>query len=210
VLSGSIKTPGCRIADAAVMDAPSAPVSTGTPTATDYAAVLEPLLAVVDAVPAAGWDAATPCEDWSARDVVTHVVDTQREFLTGRGIDPGAAPDVATDPAAALRAHAGRVLAAVSDPAVADESYDGFFGPTTVGATLARFYVWDMVVHRWDLARATGQDARLTDAELDRIESGVSTWGDALYTDGICRPAVEVAGDAGREERVLALLGRQA
>ncbi|WP_369254728.1 TIGR03086 family metal-binding protein [Geodermatophilus amargosae] len=184
--------------------------ATGTPIATDYAAVLEPLLAVADAVPADGWDAATPCEDWSARDVVTHLVDTQREFLTGRGTDLGPAPDVAADPAAALRAHAGRVLAAVSDPAVADEPYDGFSGPTTVGETLAQFYVWDMVVHRWDLARGTGQDAGLTDAEIERVESGAGTWGDALYADGICRPAVEVPGDAGREARVLALLGRRA
>ena len=184
--------------------------ATSTPIATDYAAVLEPLLAVVDAVPAAGWDAATPCEDWTARDVVTHVVDTQREFLTGRGVDLGPASDVAADPAAVLRAHGAAVLAAVSAPAVADESYDGFSGPTTVGETLAQFYVWDMVVHRWDLARATGRDAGLTGAELDRIESGARSWGDALYMDGICRPAVEVPADAGREERVLALLGRQA
>jgi uncharacterized protein (TIGR03086 family) len=192
------------------MTAIPASVPATTSIATDYAAVLEPLLAVVDAVPAAGWDAATPCEDWTARDVVVHLVETQREFLTGRGVDLGPVPDVAADPTGALRAHAGRVLAAVSDPAVAEESYDGFFGPTTVGETLAQFYVWDMVVHRWDLARATGQDAGLTDAELDRIESGARSWGDALYMDGICRPAVDVPADASRETRVLALLGRRA
>jgi uncharacterized protein (TIGR03086 family) len=180
-----------------------------TPVATAYAAALEPLLAVVDAVPPAGWDAATPCEGWSARDVVTHLVDTEREFLTGRGIDLGPAPDVAADPAGALRAHAERVLAAVGDPAVADAGYDGFFGPTTVGETLEQFYVWDLVVHRWDLATATGQDAGLSDAELDRVESGAGGWGDALYTEGICR-RVDAPADADRQARVLALLGRRA
>ena len=192
------------------MTAIPASVPGTTSIATDYAAVLEPLLALVDAVPAAGWDAATPCEDWAARDVVGHLVDTQREFLTGRGVDLGPAPDVAADPAGALRAHAGRVLAAVSDPAVAEESYDGFSGPTTVGETLAQFYVWDMVVHRWDLARAAGLDATLTGAELDRLEAGADSFGEALYMDGICRPAVEVPADAARETRVLALLGRRA
>jgi uncharacterized protein (TIGR03086 family) len=181
-----------------------------TPTATAYAAALEPLLAVVDAVPADRWNAPSPCEGWTARDVVAHVVDSQREFLTGRGIDLGPAPDVAADPAAALRAHADRVLAAIGDPAVADAGYDGFFGPTTVGETLEQFYVWDLVPHRWDVARATGLDAGLTDAELDRVESGARSWGEALYTDGICRAAVEVPEDAGREARVLALLGRRA
>jgi uncharacterized protein (TIGR03086 family) len=181
-----------------------------TPVATAYAAALEPLLAVADAVPRAGWDAATPCEGWTARDVVAHVVDTQREFLTGRGVDPGPTPDVATDPAGALRAHAGRVLAAVGDPTVADAAHDGYSGPSTVGETFEQFYVWDMVVHRWDLATATGQDAALTDAELDRVESGARSWGDALYADGICRAAVEVPASAGRGARVLALLGRTA
>ncbi|MGY1734410.1 TIGR03086 family metal-binding protein [Geodermatophilus sp. SYSU D00684] len=183
--------------------------TTATPIATDYDAVLEPLLAVADAVPAAGWDAATPCEDWTARDLVAHVVGTQREFLTGRGVDLGPAPDVAAGPAAALREHAARVLAVVADPAVADAGYDGFSGPTTVGETLAQFYVWDMVVHRWDLARATGQDATLTEAELDRIESGARSWGDALYLEGICRQ-VDAPEGADRPTRVLALLGRRA
>ncbi|SFO71346.1 TIGR03086 family protein [Geodermatophilus dictyosporus] len=179
-----------------------------TPVAAAYAAALEPLLAVVDAVPAGGWDAPSPCEGWTARDVVGHLVDTQREFLTGRGIDLGPAPDL-TDPAAGLRDHAQRVLAAVGEPAVAGQRYDGFAGPTTVGETLEEFYVWDLVVHRWDLATATGQDAALTDAELDRVEDGARSWGDALYTDGICR-RLEAPEGAGRQAQVLALLGRRA
>ncbi len=183
--------------------------TTTTPTATTYAAAIEPLLAVVNAVPADRWDAPSPCEGWTARDVVAHVVDAQREFLTGRGVDLGPAPDVAADPAAALRAHGERVLAAIGDPAVADAGYDGYFGPTTVGETLEQFYVWDLAPHRWDIARATGLDAGLTDAELDRIEAGAHSWVDALYTDGICRPAVDVPEDAGREARVLSLLGRR-
>ncbi|MEX5719898.1 TIGR03086 family metal-binding protein [Geodermatophilus maliterrae] len=184
--------------------------TTDTNTATAYAAALEPLLAVADAVPADRWDATSPCEGWTARDVVGHLIETQREFLTGRGVDLGPAPDVTADPAAALRAHAGRVLAAVGDPDVADAPFDGFSGPTTVGETLEQFYVWDMVPHRWDVARAAGLDAGLTDAELDRVEAGARGWGDALYTEGICVAGVDVPDDAGREARVLALLGRRA
>ncbi len=179
-----------------------------TPVAAAYSAALEPLLAVVDAVPAGGWDAPSPCEGWTARDVVAHLVATQREFLTGRGVDLGAAPDL-TDPAAGLRDHAERVLDAVGDPAVAGQRYDGFSGPTTVGETLEEFYVWDLVVHRWDLATATGQDAALTDAELDRVEQRARSWGDVLYTDGICR-RVDAPEGADRQARVLALLGRRA
>src|SRR3712207_7325544 len=44
---------------------------------------------------------------------VRHLVQTQREFLTGRGVDLGGEPDVDADPAVAWRAHAARVTAAV-------------------------------------------------------------------------------------------------
>jgi uncharacterized protein (TIGR03086 family) len=181
-----------------------------TSIATAHAAADRPLTAVLDAVPADAWDRPSTCEGWTVRDVVRHLVQTQREFLTERGVDLGAEPDVDADPAAAWRAHAARVAAAVADPAVAEQAYDGFFGPTTVGAALEQFYVWDMVVHRWDVARAAGLDGGLTDTELDRVEAGADSFGPALYMDGVCRPGVEAPADADRATRLLARLGRQA
>ncbi|MCZ2857020.1 TIGR03086 family metal-binding protein [Blastococcus sp. VKM Ac-2987] len=181
-----------------------------TPTATSYASADRPLTALLDAVPPAGWAGPSPCEGWTAADVVGHLVETQRQFLTTHGVDLGEAPDVAADPAAAWRAHAQRVARAVSDDAVAAREFDGFFGPTTVGAAFEQFYVWDMVVHRWDVARAVGADAGLTDEELDRIEAGADSFGPALHMDGICRPALDAPADADRATRALARLGRSA
>ena len=175
-----------------------------------YDAALRPLTSVVDALPPAAWDAPSPCEGWTARDVLRHVVESQRELFAGQGVDLGELPDLDGDPAAALRRHADRVVAVLADDAVPALAYDGFFGPTTLGETLERFYVWDMVVHRWDLARAAGLDAGLTDAELDRLEAGAASFGDALYMDGICRPGVQPPPDAARQVRVLATLGRAA
>ena len=54
--------------------------------------------------------------------------------------------------------HVAAVLDRVGDDVLHAE-YDGYFGRTTVGATLADFYGFDMVVHRWDLARALGREA---------------------------------------------------
>jgi uncharacterized protein (TIGR03086 family) len=179
-------------------------------TATAYAAADRPLTTVLSAVPADAWGNPSPCEGWAARDVVRHLVETQRDFLTGRGVDLGPAPDVDADPAAAWRQHSDRVQQVLADDAVTGTEYDGHFGRTTIGATLEQFYVFDMVVHRWDVARATGGDAALTDEELDRVEAGADSFGDALYMDGVCRPGVEAPADAGRETRLLARLGRAA
>lgn len=88
--------------------------------------------------------------------------------------------------------------------------YEGHFGPTTIGDSMERFYVFDMVVHRWDIARAAGTDDILTDIELDQLEAGIFSFGDAIYMDGICKPGVEAPASADRQTRLLAVLGRRA
>jgi len=177
--------------------------------ATQYETAHRPLAAVLDAVPAESWTNPSPCDGWAARGVVRHLIETQREFLAGHDIDLGQAPDIDADPAAAWRDHAKRVAAAISDDAVCTTGYDGHFGPTTVGATLEQFYIWDMLVHRWDIARSVGADDGLSDAELDRIDRGADSFGEALYMDGVCRPGVEAPEGADRQARVLARLGRR-
>lgn len=178
-----------------------------TDTLTQYQAALRPLTTIVHAVPPAAWDAPSPCEDWSARDVVRHLVETQRETLTKNGVDLGEAPLFDTDPAAAWTEHTRRVIVALADEDHVQRGIDWFFGPTTIGATIEQFYVWDMYVHRWDLARAAGLDADLTEAELDRIEQGADRFSEVLYEDGMCRPATTPHGDD-RTAQVLARLGR--
>lgn len=177
-------------------------------TAVRHAAAERPLRALVAAAAPEMWDAPSPCEGWTARDVVAHLVDTQRDFFGARGIDLGDRPDLG-DPAAAWGAHSDRVARLLADDTVPAVAYEGYFGPTTVGAAFEQFYVWDLLVHRWDLARSMGRDTVFTDAELDRIEAGADSFGAALYTDGVCRPAVAAAGDS-RQDRVLARLGRRA
>jgi len=178
----------------------------------DYLAADRRLTALLDGVDDAGWASPSPCEGWAARDVVAHLVETQRSFLAERGVELGDAADVRADPAGAWRAHADAVATALADPAVPATPFDGFFGPTTLGEALGRFYVWDMVVHRWDVARAVGDPAAatFTPDELPALEAGADSFGPALHMDGICRAGVEAPEGASREVRLLARLGRTA
>ncbi len=178
-------------------------------TAIAYRTALRPLSLVLDAVPAEAWANPSPCTGWTARHVVAHMIDTQRDLLTDHDLDLGPALDL-TDPAAAFQAHAERVSELVGRDDVTGVIYDGFFGPTTVGATLEQFYVWDMLVHRWDIARATGGNEAMSSDELDRIETGADSFGSALHMDGICGPALLVPSDADRQTRLLGRLGRRA
>ncbi|MYR07845.1 TIGR03086 family protein [Gordonia sp. SID5947] len=164
---------------------------------------------VLDAVAPEQWAAPSPCDGWTARDVVGHVIETQRDFLARHDVDLGESPSL-DDPAAAWRAHRTVVGDRLTDPAVGAKPFDGHFGPTTVGETLLRFYGFDMVAHRWDVASAAGRDLRFTDAELEMMETAAAGFGPALYGDGVCKSGVEVPADADRQTRVLAMLGRSA
>jgi uncharacterized protein (TIGR03086 family) len=156
------------------------------------------------------WTASSPCADWTVRDVLDHLIDTERDFLGQHGIDAGPRPDTAEDPMGGWKAHAARVQDVLDTAELAETQFDGFFGPTTVGATLATFYGFDLLVHRWDIARGAGGDTSFTETELDLIDSSLDGFGEHLYMDGICRPALPVAADADRQTRILARMGRDA
>lgn len=160
------------------------------------------------AVVAAGgdWQAASPCEGWTATDVLDHVIGSQREFLTPH-VDLGDEPQGA--PEQRWAAHWSAVRAQLT-PELIGREYDGVFGRTTIGATLSTFFGMDLLVHRWDLARALGQQADFTDDELDRLEHKLAEVGDNIYQYGASKPALPVSDDAPRQVAVLARVGRDA
>ncbi|MGI9156216.1 MAG: maleylpyruvate isomerase N-terminal domain-containing protein [Marmoricola sp.] len=162
--------------------------------------------AVVDA--AIDWTAQSPCTDWNAAQVVDHVVSTQRDYLDKQAAGLGNLDE--SDPNVKWHAHLDSVRDALSDQTFAAKEFDGFFGRTTVAEQLASFYGFDMVVHRWDLGTAVGEAVTFTGDELDRMETAMDGLGDMLYSEGVCAPAIEVPGDASRQQRVLGRLGRRA
>lgn len=167
------------------------------------------LQAVLDSFTVTDWDRPSPCDGWAARDVVRHLVDTERDYFSQRGHDLGAVSN-ANDPAAQWREHASAVRSVVADDEAMAVAYDGFFGPTTVGGTFVEFYVFDMIVHRWDLSSALGRPTTFSDVEMDRLDANASAWGDALYMEGVCKGGVEAPAGADRQTMFLARLGRRA
>jgi hypothetical protein len=77
----------------------------------------------------------------------------------------------------------------------------------------------DMVMHGWDLARATGQDDTIDPAEVEGMWTGLSAMPpeflEQLRTPGAFGPGVEVFGpevtvpeDAPLQDRLLGMIGR--
>lgn len=164
----------------------------------------------VESVPADRWDSPSPCEGWTARDVLRHVIDTHSYPLAPAGLTLPPAPSVDDDPLAAWTQTRDAALDILDDPARAGLEYDGSMGRTSVARTFDAFLGFDLAVHRWDVARATGVDETIPAEDLAMVAAFADRMGDQLHTPGVCGPAVEVPADADEQTRVLGVLGRRA
>ena len=164
----------------------------------------------IDALPADRWDAPTPCPDWTARDLVGHVVGSQGMFRTLVGREATPEVDVAADPGAAFREVTATVQADLDDPERAGTTFVGMFGEQTFEQAVDRFLVFDLIVHGWDLARAAGQDDHIDPDDVRRLEVGAAQFGDTMRGPGAFGPAREPPPDADEQTKVLAFLGRSA
>ena len=164
---------------------------------------------IVDAVDGSAWARPSPCEEWSARDVVAHVAQSELEHLDRVGLAPDEGPAL-DDPLAAWPAVRDLVQAALDDPATASTGYEGFFGPSTFAESIDQFYTPDLMVHGWDIARATGLTGMeaMPGPEVERYDAAMRSLGDAVRQPGVFGPEVEAAGDASPQDRLLAYLGR--
>jgi uncharacterized protein (TIGR03086 family) len=175
-----------------------------------YRRLTEEFIAAVRVVPADRWSSPSPCDGWTALGVVEHVANVQGMFLPFVGREAAVIPPVADDPERALRTAFDSVIAVLDDPALATQTFDGAFGPSTFESAIERFACFDLVVHRWDLARATGGDEMIDAADAERVIAGATAFGPALRSPGVCGPEVEVASDADAPTRMLGLVGRPA
>lgn len=164
----------------------------------------------VRAVPAGAWGNPSPCAGWTARDVVRHLVEWLPAFFFDTwGLDRPTIPPVDDDPAASWQALDGAIRAALADPAVAGSRRDTPMGPATFSRMIDTICTGDVLVHTWDLARATGQDEVLDPAEVRRMFDGIEDHDEAMRESGHYGPKVTVPDGADDQTRLLAFLGRR-
>jgi uncharacterized protein (TIGR03086 family) len=175
-----------------------------------YRRLSDAFAAKIAAVPPATWESPSPCEGWTARDIVGHVAQTQGMFRSFVGRDVPEGPSVDDDPAGAFDAARGAVQADLDDPELAVTEFDGMMGRTTFETAVGRFLCTDLVVHGWDLARAAGLDDRIDPQDVERVQQVAASFGDAMRSPQAFGPALDPPDGADDQTRLLAFLGRRA
>jgi uncharacterized protein (TIGR03086 family) len=173
------------------------------------------LRAAVAGVPAGRWDAATPCDQWTVRQVLNHARLDQLAYAAAIAGEGGPQSDP-FQPADVLGGHHVQALdgalAAVAD-AFARLPADAACVPTPLGL----LPVWlgavaaalDAGIHAWDIAVATGQHLPLEQELAEGLWAAADQLVDRLRDSfGVFAPALQQARGGDRASTLLAFVGR--
>ena len=162
---------------------------------------------VIGGVSADQYVDSTPCQEWTVRDLLEHMISVVAGIGAAAAGSPREPFELAPDPAGQFDAAATVALAAWRAPGVLDRVIDAGPGPMA-GRILAGINLLDTATHTWDLATATGQPAALPDdVAIAALEASMATIRPEIRK-GRFGPEVAVADDADPTDRLVAFLGR--
>jgi uncharacterized protein (TIGR03086 family) len=169
---------------------------------------------LVAGVSASQWDAPSPCEGWSVRELVNHVVSGNfwvGELTAGKTIDAvGDRLDgdvLGDDPVAAYDESADTADRGFRRPGALDAPVAVSYGPVP-GSVYCGHRFLDVLIHGWDLASGTGQDTRLDPDLVEELLGVVEPQKDVLLGSGMFGSDHDAPPGADRQTQLLTLLGR--
>jgi uncharacterized protein (TIGR03086 family) len=170
----------------------------------------------VDRVTPGDYGLATPCEAWNVRDLLNHLTGTLSlgqallaDTPPAVAMGPGDLPEVdlvGDDPAKAYRLGVESLLDTAGGDAL-ERVHPTPLGDMP-GAMLGGFTTLDIVVHGWDLAKATGQPAALEPDLAESVLAFARQAFAAMPREPRIGPEVAVPAGAPATDRLVAFLGR--
>lgn len=160
-------------------------------------------------------DTQTPCDEWSVGRLIDHLLWGQQMFASGPAggtIVPPAGPPpelVDADPAGQYEEARKATIHAYSQPGVLEATVKGSSGDVPAMQILGIAFC-DQLIHGWDLATATGQDATMPPelAEVAWQFLGGRISDEARGPGKNFKAEVEVSDDASTQDKLVAYCGR--
>lgn len=174
-----------------------------------YRGLAEQFGARVEATPDDKWSAPAPCDEWTARDVVAHIVGAQRRVTAG--ITGASAEEVPADadPKQLWRDANAALADALKQPGVLEKSVPSPMGDMTLELVMGRLMAADILIHTWDLARAVGGDERLDEDAVAHTLDGLRPMDAMLRRPGAFGPKIEPPENADLQTELLCFVGRR-
>ncbi len=170
----------------------------------------------VNAVRPDRWHVPTPCTEWDLRVLVTHMASENLwagELFRGKTIaevgDRFDGDVLGDDPVGAFNRSVEAATAGVSVPGAMQAVCHLSFGDFA-GAEYAKQMFQDLLIHGWDVAKASGRDATLEPALVEACYPISEEMMALAAGSGAFGTAVPVPEEAPKQTRLLALLGRRA
>ncbi len=156
----------------------------------------------------------TPCTEWNVQQLINHnilVTGYIHALLTGGPpVNPGevSGPLPAEGAEDAFTAGTDKVLAAIKASGMLEKMLDETpMGPMTAGQLLM-FPFGDILIHKWDLAKATNQDTSMDSSIADVCFQVFASVAEGARQGGVFGPEVTVPIDASSRDKLLGLTGR--
>ena len=160
-------------------------------------------------------DAQTPCDEWNVRRLIDHLLWGQQMFAAGpaggRVAPPTEPPPelVGDEPASQYEDARKATLHAYQQPGALDGMVKGSQGDVPAMMILGIAFS-DNLIHGWDLAKATGQDATIPE---DLAEAAFALMNGRVPDDARgpgknFKAVVPVPDDASVQDKLIAYLGR--
>jgi uncharacterized protein (TIGR03086 family) len=162
--------------------------------------------ALVESASAADWARPSPVAEWTAVDIVRHLVEWSRGFLSGAGIELPVL-DIDADPVAAWKQHVSDIQAVLDEPAGRVLSNPNT-GVKPVDEAIDEFYTADIWMHSWDLAKALGREPDLGQERCSAALTAMRPMEQMLRHSGHFGAAVPVAPGASAQDELMAFIGR--
>lgn len=163
------------------------------------------------------WGDPTPCEEWTVRELVNHVVGAgvlSTELLHGGSAEAMVAgfgrEYLGDDPVQAYLDSVDEQRQAFAEPGALERTCHHRLGDIP-GWQLLGFRVTDHLLHAWDLARAIGADEHLDQEVVELIYGAMAGMGDGVAATGVFGTGASgaVADDAPTQAKLLDLAGRR-
>ena len=184
-----------------------------------YEAAAQGFRQILSGVRADQMGSTTPCTKWSVQALINHnlkVAGFAQGVIQGNiTVNPmdvsGSLP--AEGAVAALDAGVARILELAKAPGFLERELNTPYGPMSGGHFLMNPFT-DLLIHRWDLAKGTGQNTTLDSGLVQACYNAIAPNMEAFRNiefggDHVFGPEISVPASASMQDKLIGITGRQ-